>query len=131
MLSRNLQKKEFPLWLSRLRTQLVIERMQAGSCSSESTPRLGTSICCKCSPEEKKEKEIAKGKAGELRREETLTGLFVCFLLFIRRGCRAQTGELQTGEGTRGEINPEVKQVFDSEDVRQWRWRGSYSFPWE
>ena len=30
--------------------------VQAGSCSSDSTPSLGTSICCGCGPEKKKKK---------------------------------------------------------------------------
>ena len=32
---------------------LAVAVVEAGSCSSNSTPRLGTSICCRCSPEKK------------------------------------------------------------------------------
>ena len=87
MLSSFSFSREFPLWLSRLRSWLVSMRMWVqspvslsglripcchelrcrsqtqlgssvavamvwtGSCSSDSTPALGTSICCECSPE--------------------------------------------------------------------------------
>ena len=36
---------------------IVVAVAVAGSCSSDSTPRLGTSICCGCSPKKPKEKK--------------------------------------------------------------------------
>ena len=36
----------------------------AGSCSSDSTPRLGTSICYRCSPTKKRKKERKEGREG-------------------------------------------------------------------
>ena len=35
---------------TQLRSSTAIAVVQAGSCCSDSTPSLGTSICCKCSP---------------------------------------------------------------------------------
>ena len=75
------KKKEFPLWLRRLRTQLGSMRMQvhpwphsvdegsslAKSCgvghrlSSDSTPSLGTSMCCRCGPKKDKTKRSNRG----------------------------------------------------------------------
>ena len=42
------------MWLRSLVAMAVVE---AGSCSSDSTPNLGTSICCRCSPKNKKTKK--------------------------------------------------------------------------
>ena len=39
---------------------------QAGRCSSDSTPNLGTSICHECSPKEKKKRQI-KNKWEEIK----------------------------------------------------------------
>ena len=97
--------REFPLWLSRLRHQLVSIRMHvqslaslsglrihccpklrcrsqtwlrsgvamavvwAGSCSSDSTPSLGTSICHGCGPKKEKKRKKKKKKRVCLGRE--------------------------------------------------------------
>ena len=96
------KEEEFPLWLSRLRTQLVSVRMhvqylaslnglrilhfhelwcwsqmqlrshvavavvEAGSCSSNSTPSLGTSICCRCG-QRRKEGRKEKSQVNNIR----------------------------------------------------------------
>ena len=74
-----LEKLELPLWLSGLRIQhsvcedvgsipglaqwveglvlLWLWHRQAASCSSDLTPNLGTSVCHRCSPTEKKKKK--------------------------------------------------------------------------
>ena len=41
-----------------LRSHIAVAVVQAGACTSSSTPSLGTSICHRCSP--KKRKRIAK-----------------------------------------------------------------------
>ena len=42
---------------------LALAVVQAGSCSSISTPHLGTSVCCRCSPKKtKKERKKRKEK---------------------------------------------------------------------
>ena len=76
ILFKIVRNREFPLWLSGLRTDwypwscgfdpwphlvdsgsnVAVAVIQAGSCSSNSTPSLGTSICCRCRP--KKQKQI-------------------------------------------------------------------------
>ena len=98
--------REFPLWLSGLRTWLVFTRMlfdpwpgsvgclklqcssqirlesciavavaQAGSCSSDSTSSLGTSICHGCSPKrEPKNKKKKKKKLNHLKDEKFYLG---------------------------------------------------------
>ena len=38
----------------KLKSGIAIAVAQAGNCSSDSTPSLGTSICHKCSPKKKK-----------------------------------------------------------------------------
>ena len=48
------------LWCSsqmRLRSCIAAAAVQAGSCSSNKTPSLGTSICHRCSPKKKKKKK--------------------------------------------------------------------------
>ena len=40
-----------------LGSQVVVAVAEAGGCSSDSTPSLGTSICCRCDPEKKKTKK--------------------------------------------------------------------------
>ena len=64
---------EFPLWLSRLQTWWVSMRMWLWSlaslsglrilsyysCSSNSTPSLGTTICCRCGPKKQKKKKAS------------------------------------------------------------------------
>ena len=44
----------------------------AGSCSSDSTPSLRTSICCKCSPKKKKKKKKKKEKKRKKRGKEVV-----------------------------------------------------------
>ena len=39
---------------TRLRSHVAVAVVQAGSCSSSSTPGLGTSLCCQCSPKKAK-----------------------------------------------------------------------------
>ena len=39
-----------------LRSGMVVALVQASSCSSDSTPSLGTSICCRCGPKKTKTK---------------------------------------------------------------------------
>ena len=39
-----------------LRSRVAVAVVQAGSCSSDSTPSLGTSICCRCGPKKAKSK---------------------------------------------------------------------------
>ena len=47
----------------------VVTLVQAGSFSSDSTPGLGTSVCCGCSPKKKKKKrEREKSIASQLHR---------------------------------------------------------------
>ena len=41
----------------RLRYHIAVAVLQAGSCNSDLTPGLGTSICCRCSPEKKRKKK--------------------------------------------------------------------------
>ena len=45
---------------TRLRPCVAMAVAQAGSCSSETTPNLGTSMCCKCDPKKEEEKEKKK-----------------------------------------------------------------------
>jgi len=49
------------MWLG---SRVAVPVAVAGSCSSDSTPSLGASVCCKCSPKKKKKKE-----EEELQRE--------------------------------------------------------------
>ena len=41
----------------RLRSHAAVAVVKAGSCSSDSTPNLGTSMCCGCSPKKKQNKQ--------------------------------------------------------------------------
>ena len=45
-----------------LRSGVAVAVVPTGSCSSDWTPRLGTSMCCGCGP--KKTKEEKERKAG-------------------------------------------------------------------
>ena len=47
---------------TRLRSCVAVAVAQAGRCSSDLTPRLGTSICHRCSPEKQKSKKPQKTK---------------------------------------------------------------------
>ena len=64
------------LWCSlqkRLRSAIAVAMAQAGCCSSDSTPSLGTSICHRCSPQKikkKKKKEGRKDGRKEGRKKE-------------------------------------------------------------
>ena len=42
-----------------LRSDFAVSVVQAGSCSSDSIPVLGTSICCKCGHKDKKKKNVS------------------------------------------------------------------------
>ena len=42
---------------TRLGSRVAVAMVQAGSCSSNSTPSLGTSMCLKCSPKKEKKKK--------------------------------------------------------------------------
>ena len=47
----------------KLKSGIAIAVAQAGNCSSDSTPSLGTSICHKCSPKKKKIKiKVSRAK---------------------------------------------------------------------
>jgi len=56
------------LWRSlktQLGSQVAVAVAVAGGCSSNWTPSLGTSICCRCGPKiEKKKKKRRKKRAG-------------------------------------------------------------------
>ena len=41
---------------TRLRSGIAVSVVSAGSCSSDLTPSLGTSMCCGCSPKKTKDK---------------------------------------------------------------------------
>ena len=58
---------------TRLRSGIALAVAQAGSCSSDSTPSLGTYICCRCSPKmtpphqkKKKEREREEKKVANV-----------------------------------------------------------------
>ena len=52
-----------------LRSDVAVAVVQASRCSSDSTPSLGTSICCRCGP--KKEKKRAKKESEEGSKDKT------------------------------------------------------------
>ena len=64
---------------TRLRSGVAMAVVQAGSCSCNQTPSLGTSVCIKCSPKKKKkEKEKENNPCEEvegLRRVRPMLGL--------------------------------------------------------
>ena len=43
------------MWLGSVMAVAVVE---AGSCSSDSTPHLGTFACCTCGPKKKKDRDV-------------------------------------------------------------------------
>ena len=45
-------------WKMRLGSGIAVAVVQTGSCSSDRTPSLGTSISCRCGPKRKKKKRI-------------------------------------------------------------------------
>ena len=45
------------MWQMQVGSYVAVAATQAGSCSSGSTPSLGTSICCECSPKKQKTKQ--------------------------------------------------------------------------
>ena len=51
-----------------LRSRVVVAVVQAGSCSYDSTPSLGTSMCCRCNPRKKKQ----RGKKKKMWNERPL-----------------------------------------------------------
>ena len=55
----------------RLSSRIAVAVVQAGSCSSDSAPSLGTSIYCRCGP--KKEKARKKEGRREGRKKEQNT----------------------------------------------------------
>ena len=61
----------YALWC-RLQTQLGSSAAAAvaGSCSSDSTPSLGSSICCRCSHKKQKRKRKKKKKKKKERKKE-------------------------------------------------------------
>ena len=56
----------------RLRSCVVVTMGMAGSCSSNSTSSLGTSICCGCGPKETKRPKKKKKKKKEKKRRRSL-----------------------------------------------------------
>ena len=79
------------LWctsLMQLRFGVAAAVVQAGSCSSDSTPSLRTSICCGCSPKKWKEKKRKREKGNDYkssnRTHNIMTVLLtICFMLYI------------------------------------------------
>ena len=51
---------------------VAVAVVQAGSYSSDSTPDLGNSVCCKYGPEKEKEKKKRKEKRGKHSKSEYL-----------------------------------------------------------
>ena len=51
-----------------LRSRVAVAVVQAGSCSYDSTPSLGTSMCCRCNPRKKKQ----RGKKKKMWNERPL-----------------------------------------------------------
>ena len=49
------------MWLG---SCVAVAVAQGSSCSSDSTPSLGTSICCRCGPKKTKEKKKEQRKEG-------------------------------------------------------------------
>ena len=56
------------MWLG---SHIAVAVMEAGSYSSDSTPSLGTSICCRCGPKKAKKKKKKKKKNLNPRIEES------------------------------------------------------------
>ena len=56
-----------------LGSSVAVAVAQAGSCSCDSTPSLGTSICCECGPKKKKTKKLPTNKSSGL---DDFTGEF-------------------------------------------------------
>ena len=54
----------------RLRSHVAVAVVQAGRCSSDSTPRLGTSICRRGGPKKKKRKRNKDGGREKERERE-------------------------------------------------------------
>ena len=49
---------------TRLRPSVAVAVVQAGSCTSDSTPSLGTSMCCRCHPKKQKRKKEKESMAS-------------------------------------------------------------------
>ena len=54
-----------------LRSHMAVAVAQASSCSSDSTPSLGPSTCCGCSPKKEKKRD-EMGKTPAVREEENV-----------------------------------------------------------
>ena len=104
-LHQKVYKQEFLLWYSRnkfeqfnpqlcsvvqlcyrsqapLRYHIAVAVAQAGSYSSESTPSLGNSICCRCGPKKwKKQKSLQITNAGEGEKGTLINYWWECKLL--------------------------------------------------
>ena len=57
------------LWLG---SRIAVTVAQAGSCSSDSTPSLGTSICCGCGPKKTKNQTNKKPFSAIISKEEKI-----------------------------------------------------------
>ena len=70
---KHLMRRCRELWCSgqmRLGSGVIVAVMQAGSCSSDLTPRLGTSICRGCGPKKSKKKEREREKRKKKRKRK-------------------------------------------------------------
>ena len=54
----------------RLRSSVAVAVAQAGSCTSDSSPSLGTSICCRYSPKKQKQKKPKKTKKTKPKQQQ-------------------------------------------------------------
>ena len=50
---------------TQLGSHVAVAVVQAGNCSSDSTPSLGTSMCCRCGPKETKKPKTPRFNSGE------------------------------------------------------------------
>ena len=72
-------------WQTWLRSRIGVAVPEAGSCSSASTPSLGTSICCKYSPKKQKKKV-------NLTKEKGLLPIWDMILLVWKMWCHQRKG---------------------------------------
>ena len=71
----------------------------AGSCSSDSTPSLGTSICCRCGLKKKKDKKKKKSLLGLSWHQNKIHILTMTYSLGIRKcGPQPRRGRVGRGE---------------------------------
>ena len=78
----------YELWCesqTRLGSATAVALAEAGSCSSDWTPSLGTSICRKCGPEKckNKQKTPQKQKQKEINKENSSTKSLLSIKLFV------------------------------------------------